>query len=133
MRSINYKGSIVEYDWFVSKIDYSNFKTHVILGTDDTVVLEIDFDDPKSEDEIRLLLDSIEILDWRIYLVTTSDKGYDTYDGFVVITDAKRKVPEVISEKVMYHTITINDILEIGVPTDSNKKHQVILSSFNAG
>lgn len=63
---------------------------------------------------------------FNIYEVTTSDRGYDTYDSFVVIAESKKEVIEMLDNRANISTINL-----IGVSNEF--KSRIVLSSFNAG
>lgn len=67
----------------------------------------------------------------NIYLVITSDTGYETYDNGVVIAKDAVEAKEVWDKRT-YHQTKVKKITKVGKASPSEKA-QVLCASFNAG
>lgn len=124
-------GKIINFNNYIASVNYETGDVTVRLYKDNSQAGIITLLQRWHDDDILDYLLSLEIKEYYIWEVSCFDKGYDTYNGFVVIATDEKQIKQIIKDE--FGTKNIGDFKKIGIPTKENRKAKVVLDSFHAG
>ena len=131
---IKFDDTIIIYDYYTTSDVNNDGSVEVHFHKDEYWISSYQIENiwTNDRDKIDEILKEfiVNAEEWSIWSVNCFDKGYDTYNGFIVVARNEKEIKELIRESFYY--TNIGDFKIVRTPTTAPNKPYCLLDSFSA-